>query len=225
MTGFGQSRIAQRRGDVGGEERAPADRAVDAALGLLGQVVARAERPAGTLDDDDADAWVGVGRVEGRDERLDELAGERVELRRTVQDEANAPRGRRRRAGRARRPDRVSRTAISRVLRTTSASTATAPGGDAITGFRSTSRMSGRSDARGAKRDDHRGDSAAVDGRAGRERHRGSAPPRSSSSIASAVAGVERGETDRDVVEHLGEDAAEADEHRGPNCGSRRSRG
>ena len=66
MTGFGESRNAQRRGDVGRQQLAPGDRPADLRAGLLGQVVARAERPPGSLEHDHPDVGVGLGGIERR---------------------------------------------------------------------------------------------------------------------------------------------------------------
>ena len=66
MTGFGRVEESEGRGDVGREQVAPGHRPADAALGLLGQVVAGAERAPGALEDDDADVRVGLGGVQRR---------------------------------------------------------------------------------------------------------------------------------------------------------------
>ena len=91
MTGFGQVEDPQGGGDVGREQLAPADRALDAALDLLGQVVARREGPAGALEHDDPDVRVGGGRVERGDHRLDERPGQGVELGRPVEASGGRP--------------------------------------------------------------------------------------------------------------------------------------
>ena len=69
MTGFGQSRMRRVAATSAARSARQRDRAVDAALDLLGQVVARREGPAGALEDDDPDVRVGGGRVERGDHR------------------------------------------------------------------------------------------------------------------------------------------------------------
>ena len=114
----------------------------------------------------------------------------------------------------------VSRTGSSAVIvagpsRTTSASTAIAPPAVAMTGLRSTSRMSGRSSPSWPSATSIATTAARSTGGRPRTPRRRRAPRRSSS-IASAVCRVERREPDRDVVEDLGQDPAETDQHGRP---------
>ena len=143
----------------------------------------------------------------------DELAAQRVELRRPVERQAHAPRrgrvdqddgGRRGIGGGRGRPASPSST--------TSASTASAPSADAMTGLQSISRMSSRSPRGRPTRHDQLGDGRRDRPRAGRGPRR--AGERRAGHRASP--GRRRGrsgrEADRDVVEDLGQDAAEPDD-------------
>ena len=121
MTGFGQSRTWSVAATSAASSSRHATGPADPALGLLGQVVAGRERAAGARDDDDPDVGVGVAASIAAVQRLDELAGERVELGRPVERQPDAPR---RRLG---EQDRLVRHRAA--SRTTSASTATAPVG------------------------------------------------------------------------------------------------
>ena len=90
--GLGRVKEPERGRDIGRQQLAPGDGPADRALGLLGQVVAGREGPAGALEDDDPDAVVGFCLVEGGHECGNEFAVEGVELRRAVQREPDAPR-------------------------------------------------------------------------------------------------------------------------------------
>ena len=84
---------------------------------------------------------------------------------------------------------------------------------DAMTGLRSTSRMSGPIHPEPAERHEHRRERRPVDGRVGRGRRRGAARRAARRASHSAPRGVDRREPDRDIVEELGQHATEADEH------------
>ena len=128
MTGLGQSRTWSVAATSAARSSRHATGPPIAALGLLGQVVARRERPPGALEDDDPDRRVGGGGVDRGDERRDELARQRVELGRAVERQPDAPRRR------VPEEDRLGGSAGRQPAsggssRTTSASTAIAPAG------------------------------------------------------------------------------------------------
>ena len=212
MTGFGQSRIAQRGLDVrrpGARARRPA-RARRLRPPRSGRSRRENARPAPSMT---MTRTVGsrVGRVERGDQRLDQLGGQGVELGRPVERQADAPR----------RSSASSRTGASGsgIVAVPPARPArrprSRPPADAMTGLRSTSRMSGRSIAEAAERHQHGHDGRPIDGRP-------AADPAQQARAAEVVehgagrCGVQRSEPDRDVVEDLGQDAAQPDEHGRP---------
>ena len=88
--------------------------------------------------------------------------------------------------------------------------------GVAMTGLRSTSRMSGRSTPSRPSATMSVGDRRAVDRRADRGRREERAGRAGRRASPAPPRGVDRREPDRDVVEDLGEDPAEADQDRRP---------
>ena len=209
---LGRIEEPQRGRDVGRQQLAPGDRAADRALGLLGQVVAGREGPAGALEDDDPDAGVGFGCVEGGHERCDQRAVEGVELRRAVQREPDAPRrplgqedglvrhrSRRRPRGVARRA-RPARRPRARPGR----------GDDRVQVDLDDVRPRV---AEPRQRDDQVGDGTAIDRRAAADAVE---EPRAAQLVEHRERrlAIDRREADRHVVEHLGEHAAEPDDDR-----------
>ena len=213
MTGFGQSRIRQRGRDVGGEERPPLDGAVDAALDLLAEVVPCRERAAGAFQDDDPDRRVGDRGIERGHQGRDQRTRQRVQLGRPVEHDADAPRcGHRPDQGLVRLGHRVPPPGRrGRPPRST-------PAGVAMTGFRSTSSRSGRAAPSRPSETSIARDRRAV----------GPGPAADPVEDPPAAEVVEHRHRDprRDrrqphghVVEHLGEDPAEADQHDRPELG------
>ena len=221
MTGFGRIEEAQGGGHVRRQQRRATRPGRRSALGLLGQVVARRERPTGALEDDDPDAPGRPRRRRARPAVRRPAGRQGVELGRPIEGQPDAPRRRRSNGG-------------ARSRRRSSCRPSLGPGPPgrrprprpvpvAMTGLRSIS-----SDVRAigpepAERDD------AASATAARSIGRPTADaveepaPRRSSSIAQRRARRHRGEPDRDVVEDLGEDAAETDDDGRPERGSRRS--
>ncbi len=207
---LGRVEEAEGRRDIGGEQLAPLDGALDRALGLLGQVVAGARTPARLpCEDDDPDVGVGLGGVEGRDERRDQRPVQGIELGRPVERQPDAPRRPRGQEDRASSAMRRGQRGLPRAR--PAHRRRARPSGEAMTGLRSTSTMSGSVVARAATA--RRCSSATA------PRSTGGPPRTPSRSRAAAqvvehrqrVVAVDRREADRHVVEHLGEHPAEPD--------------
>ena len=203
MTGFGQDQIARVAATSAAEDLAPVP---GGRRRRLGQVVAGAERAAGTGDRDDPDPVVGGGVGDRVGQRVAQLGADRVELGRPVQGEPDAPRRRsRRRTGSS-----GGWASVRLRTSTTRASTAAVPSGPEITGLQSTSRIVGSSTSEAPRRDDRGDDRRPVD----------PGPAADAGEDAGAaqlvehrrgVVGVDRREADRHVVER-------------PRRGSRRAR-
>ena len=188
MTGLGQSRICERGGDVDRQRVAPADRAADPRprppRSGRSRTRTRGRPPRSTMT---RTPVVGARRLDRRDERVDELARQGVELGRPVQGQADAPRrGARSRTG-GRQPSGVSSSDDQGV----DGDRAVGPGDDRVEVHLERCRAARRRAGRGA---------TSIAATAARST--GGPPadaasrraPRSSSSIASAATGVDRRE-------------------------------